>query len=223
MSPVMIYTTNGEIMALSKSNEEVREETISFEDIEFEAVYEDEEQQETKQFFTISGKESQYEPTWEKYGIADLGVGDTFEGRPEINIFENKDKSYNAMRVRIMDDGEIVDLYVNYPKKDYPYVRNINKGFDFYRKCFDFIYGVLRFNDETNVVDENGEEVNKFNKINIEMLAKYVDQHERIGVKITEGNIDSEYNSFIIYKLEQVITMTYSVFLIHYNGGETIV
>ena len=196
-------------MALtSKSNipeesiEQVSEQVqISFDDIEFEADYVDEDQ-ETKKFYTISGKESWYEPTWEKYGIQDLEVGDTFEGRPEINIFENDEKSYNALRLRVMDDGEILDLYVNYPKKDFPFVRNINKKFDFYRKCFDFIYGVLRWEDEHNVVDSQGEEVNRFGKINIEMLAKYVDQHNRIGVKITEGNIDSEYNSFIIYKLE---------------------
>ena len=61
---------------------------------------------------------------------------------------------------------------------------------------------VLRLRDETNVVDSKGEEINRFKKINLEMLAKYVDQHNRIGVRITEGNIDSEYDSFIIYKLE---------------------
>jgi hypothetical protein len=206
---ILLFTTKGEIMALkSKSNipeesiEQVSEQVqISFDDIEFEADYVDEDQ-ETKKFYTISGKESWYEPTWEKYGIHDLEVGDTFEGRPEINIFENDEKSYNALRLRVMDDGEILDLYVNYPKKDFPFVRNINKKFDFYRKCFDFIYGVLKWEDEHNVIDSQGEEVNRFGKINIEMLAKYVDQHNRIGVKITEGNIDSEYNSFIIYKLE---------------------
>ena len=206
---ILLFTTKGDIMALkSKSNipeesiEQVSEQVqISFDDIEFEADYVDEDQ-ETKKFYTISGKESWYEPTWEKYGIQDLEVGDTFEGRPEINIFENDEKSYNALRLRVMDDGEILDLYVNYPKKDFPFVRNINKKFDFYRKCFDFIYGVLRWEDEHNVVDSQGEEVNRFGKINIEMLAKYVDQHNRIGVKITEGNIDSEYDSFIIYKLE---------------------
>ena len=206
---ILLFTTKGDIMALkSKSNipeesiEQVSEQVqISFDDIEFEADYVDEDQ-EVKKFFTISGKESWYEPTWEKYGIQDLEVGDTFEGRPEINIFENDDKSYNALRLRVMDDGEILDLYVNYPKKDFPFVRNINKRFDFYRKCFDFIYGVLRWEDEHNVVDSQGEEVNRFGKINLEMLAKYVDQHKRIGVKITEGNIDSEYDSFIIYKLE---------------------
>ena len=194
-------------MALSKSTipeesiEQVTQEQISFDDIEFEAEYVAEEELETKKFYTISGKESWYEPSWEKYGIQDLDVGVEMEGRPELTIFENNDKSYDALRLRIIDDGEIVDLYVNYPKKDFPYVRGINKSFDFYRKCFDFIFSVLRYRDERNVV-KNGEEVNRFGKINFEMLAKYVDQHERIGVKITEGNSDSEYNSFIIYKLE---------------------
>lgn len=181
-------------MALNKT------EQISFDDLEFEAEYIDEE---TKpKFLTISGKESWYEPTWERYTITDLEVGDEFEGRPEINIFENADKSYDALRLRVMDDGEIVDLYVNFPKQHYPFVRGINKGFDFYRKCFDFIYSILKYDNEKNVIDANGEEVNRFTKINFENLAKLVDQHERVGVKITEGNTDSEYDSFEIYKLE---------------------
>lgn len=196
-------------MALkSKQNElpeefEVQEQ-ISFDDIEFEAEYVDEEELENggQKFITISGKESWYEPTWEKYGIQDLDVGQTMEGRPEISIFENEDKTYDALRLRVMDDGEILDLYVNYPKKHYPYVRGINSKFDFYRKCFDFIFSVLRLQGEKNVVNSQGEEVNKFGKINIEMLAKFVDQHNRIGVEIIEGNSDSEYDSFKIYKLE---------------------
>ena len=201
-------------MALNKTNQEelpfpingVEEEKvaeqISFDDIEFEAEYVDEDKIETKNFYTISGKESWYEPTWEKYGIQDLDVGATMEGRPEINIFENEDKTYDALRLRVMDDGEILDLYINYPKKHFPFVRAINSRFDFYRKCFDFIFSVLRIQGEQYVVDKNGNEVNKFGKIDIEKLAKYVDQHERIGVEITEGNSDSEYDSFKIYKLE---------------------
>ena len=193
-------------MALSKNLPEEFEtneqpEQISFEDLEFEAEFIDEDTAKPK-CLTISGKESIYEPNWERYGMQDLEIGDTFEGRPEITKFENEDKTYDAYRLRVMDDGEIVDIYINYPKKDYPYVTGINKTFDFYRKCFDFIYSVLRYRDETNVVNSQGEEVNRFNKVNIETFAKYVDQMDRIGIKITEGNSDSEYNSFIIYKME---------------------
>jgi len=185
-------------------DEDVKPQTeqISFDDIECEADYVDEEELETKKYYTISGKECQYEPEWEKYSMADLDSGAEMVGRPEISIFENDDKSYNALRLRVMDDGEILDIYINYPKKEWPYVRGINKTFDFYRKCFDFIFSVRRLHGDQYVVDSNGEEINRFKKINLEMLAKYVDQHSRIGVRITEGNADSEYNSFIIYKLE---------------------
>ena len=179
---------------------ETETEQTSFDELEWEAEYIDEET--PKQFLTISGKVSEYEPTWEKYGMADLDVGDEFEGKPEITPFTNDDKSYDALRLRTMDDGEMVDIYINYPKKDYPYVTGINKGFDFYRKCFDFIFSVLRIRDERNVVDKNGEEINRFSKVNLETFAKYVDQMSRIGIRITEGNPDSEYNSFEIYKME---------------------
>jgi len=192
-------------MALkTKTNEEPVVEQVSFDDIDFEAEYIDEEELEemsVKKYYTISGKESWYEPEWDTFNVSELDVGVTMEGRPEINIFENEDKTYNAFRLRVMDDGEILNCYLNYPKKDYPYVKRINKGFEFYRPLFDFIYSILRMKDEKNVVDANGEEVNMFNKINIEMLAKFVDQHERIGVKIIEG-VNPDYNSWIIYKLE---------------------
>ena len=104
------------------------------------------------------------------------------------------------MRLRIMDDGEILNLYMNFPKKDWPYVKNINKGFDFYRNCFNFIFGILRWRDETNVVDEQGEEINRFNRVNIETFMKYLDQMERVGVRITEG--ENGYNNWILTKME---------------------
>ena len=186
-------------------NNEVLPETesvqISFDDLEFETEFV-EDDEESKKFFTISGKESEYEPTWERFGIRDLEVGDEFEGKPELMVFENEDKTYNALRLRVMDDGEILDLYLNFPKKDWPYVKGINKGFDFYRTCFDFIYSILRWKDEHNVVNSQGEEINRFSKVNLENFAKFVDQMNRVGVRITEGNPDSDYDSWIIYKME---------------------
>ena len=181
--------------------EEVKEQ-VTFEDLEFEAEYVDEDQMETKKFYTISGKESDYEPTWEKMSIRELDVGDEFEGKPEVMIFKNDDKSYDAIRLRLLDDGEILDCYFNYPKKDFPYVIGINKGFDFYRTCFDFIFSILRIRDERNVVDPNGEEINRFKQVNIETFAKYVDSMTRVGVRVTEGNPNSDYNSWEICSME---------------------
>ena len=184
------------------TNEPVEQKEITFDDLEFEAEYVDEEQLETKKFYTISGKEQQYEPTWEKMNIRELDVGDEFEGIPEITIFPNDEKSYNSARLRVLDDGEILDCYFNFPKKDFPYVTGINKGFDFYRTCFDFIYSVLKFRDERNVVNKDGEEVNRFKKVNLETFLKYVDSMKRVEVIVTEGNPDSEYDSWQIKKME---------------------
>ena len=188
------------------TEEEPTQTQVTFDDLEFEAEVMTEEEVEKAenptQYYTISGKVQQYEPTWEKYGIQDLDVGDEFTGTPEINIFENEDKSYDALRLRLLDDGEILDLYLNFPKKDYPHVKNITKYFDFYRTCFDFIYSILKWRDERNVVNKNGEEIDRFKMVNLETFAKYVDQHERIGIKITEGNPDNDYNSWMITKME---------------------
>ena len=199
-------------MALNKKEElpfEIEgtaDNQISFDDLEFEGeVLTEEELEEANKvtkYYTISGKEQMYEPDWEKFSIRELDVGDEFEGIPEVTLFENEDKTYDALRLRLLDDGEILDCYFNYPKRDYPYVKNINKGFDFYRTCFDFLFSILKWQDESNVVNSNGEEINKFGKVNLENFAKFVDQHSRVGVRVTEGNPDSEYNSWEIYKME---------------------
>ena len=192
-------------MALKSKTEEVIEkptiEQVIFDDLEFEAEYVDEEEMSVKKYYTISGKESWYEPEWDTYGVNELDVGVTMEGRPEIRILEKEDKTYNALHLKVMDDGEILHCYLNFPKKDYPYVKRINKGFDFYRPLFDFIYSILKYRDERNVVDKNGEEINIFNSVNLETFAKYVDSMERVGVKIIEGT-DPDYNSWIITKME---------------------
>ena len=166
--------------------------------LEFEADYEEE-----RTYTTISGKEYIDVHDWEKYNIHDFDVGDEIEGIPEFTYYPNNDRKYDSIRARVADDGEYVDLYINIPKPDKNgYINNIRKGFDFYRTCFDFIFSVLRWKDETNVVNPDGEEVNIFRKVNICNFAKYVDQHSRISVRITEGNPDSDYNSWIIYQME---------------------
>lgn len=195
-------------MALkSKINEdfEVTEaQQISFDELEFEAEY-DENQGEQKTYYTISGKEQQYNPDYEVTKNYECDVGEYIEGTPEITIFEKKDKSYNALRTRVIDDigEEILDCYLNFPKWDENgYVENITKSFDFYRPCFDFIYSVLRCRNEKNVVDKNGEEYNKFSRVNLKTFAMYVDQMSKVKVEITEGNEDSDYDSWEIIEME---------------------
>ena len=195
MSPAYIFTKNNgvEIMALKTKNNENEQITL-----DYEAEYEEE-----ITYTTISGKEYMDIHDWSKYTIHDLDIGEEMEGIPELTYFENKDKKYDNIRCRIADDGEYVDLYINIPKPDkLGYITNIRKSFDFYRTCFDFVFSILRLRDERNVVNNDGGEVNKFSKVNIMNFAKYVDQMSRVGVRITEGNSESDYNSWIIYKME---------------------
>lgn len=185
---------------MSLKTNEPRNDQISFDDLEFEATYEEE-----RTYTTISGKDYIPKQDWEKYSIHDFAEEDTISGVPEITYFTNKERKSDSLRVSICDEigEEYVDLYINIPKPDEKgYITNINKGFDFYRTCFDFIFSVLRYRDEHNVVDSNGEEVNTFRKVNICTFAKYVDQMSKITVKITEGNPKSDYLSWIITEME---------------------
>ena len=172
-------------------------EQISFDELEFEGAYEEERT-------TISGNEYHEVKKKKKITINDLAVDAIIDGYPEITHFINEDKKYDALRLRVLDDGEYVDLYINIPKPDEKgFVTGIKSSLDFYRTAFDFIYSILYLRDENNVIDQrNGEPVNKFKKVNILNFAKYVDSMHHISIKITEGNTSSDYNSWIITKME---------------------
>ena len=203
MSPAYIFTTNKQvnIMPLSKTNtqeENIENEQVTFEELDFEAEIEEE-------YKTITGKECRYEPDYEQFKNYELDVGLDIKGYPEVSIIHKKDKSYDALRVRVYDDPaeEILDAYLNFPKADENgYIENITKGFDFYRTCFDFLFSVLRCKGDKYVLDKNGEEYNKFKRVNLHQFAKYVDQQTTIRIKITEGNADSGYNSWEIIEME---------------------
>ena len=99
-------------MALkSKTNEET--EQISFDDLEFEAEYEEE-----RTYTTISGKDQTDISEYEKMSIYDFDIGDDITGTPEITHFKNDDRKYDSLRVRIINGDEFVDLYINIPKPD---------------------------------------------------------------------------------------------------------
>lgn len=200
-------------MALKSKQSEINEdfevtetEQVNFDDLtaDLEADYE-ENQGEQKVYYTLSGKEQQYNPQWDVYKSYEEDVGTYLEGTPEVTIIPKKDKSYDALRLRVIDDStdEVLDCYMNFPRWDENgYVENITKSFDFYRGCFDFIYSVLRCRSEKNVVDKNGEEYNRFKRVNLKTFAMYVDQMSKVKVEITEGNEDSDYNSWEIKHME---------------------
>jgi hypothetical protein len=212
MSPALIFTTNGEIMALqSKKNEKPIEEQVSLDlGLEVERVDIDAEAETGGQvYYTITGKEQQYNPEWEIYNINDLDVGDELEGEPEVTIFEKEDKSYNAARLRLIDEEEIVNLYFNFPKKAYPVVRNLKNirtgekdEFDFYLNCYDVCFSVLKCLDEKNIKDSNGDTINKIKAINLETVLKIIDTSKKVKVRIIEGSPYNDYLSWGIISME---------------------
>ena len=211
MSPAIIFYTTGEIMALKSNNQETIEEQVSLDlGLEVERVDIDAEaENEKKVYYTITGKEQQYNPDWEIYNINDLDVGEELEGIPEVTIFEKEDKSYNAARLRLIDEEEIVNLYFNYPKKAYPIVRNLKNirtgekdEFDFYLNCYDVCFSVLRCIDENNIKDKNGDTINKIKAINLETVLKIIDTSKKVRVKIIEGSPYNDYLSWGIIEME---------------------
>lgn len=169
----------------------------------------DAEAEEKTVYLTITGKEQEYEPTWETYNINDFTIGDELEGKPEVTIFEKEDKTYNAARLRLLNDGEIVNLYFNYPKKDYPMVKNLKNirtgekdEFDFYLNCFDVCFSVLRCLDENNIKDKNGDTINKIKAIDIETVLKIIDSNSNVKVRIIEGSPYNDYLSWGILEME---------------------
>ena len=221
MSPAYIFTKQGvNIMALKSKKEtglpEEFEETsiekqVSLDlGLEVEAVDIDEEAEEEKKvYYTISGKEQQYNPQWEAYSISDFDVGEELEGVPEVTLFENEDKSYDAARLRLIDEDEIVNLYFNFPKKAYPIVRNLKNirtgekdKFDFYINCYDVCFSVLRCLDENNIKDSNGETINKIKAINLETVLTIIDTSNKVKVRIIEGSPYNDYKSWGIISME---------------------
>ena len=193
------HKNRGEIMALSKNTSE--ENQINFDDLIVEAEYKEDEKE---IFYTITGKEQEYNHEWEIYKNYEADVGDYLEGKPEVRIIEKSDKTYNALCIRVIDNttNEVLDCYCNFPKRDLPYVTGLNKDFDFYRTAFDFIFSVLKTRGEKYVLDKNGEEYNNFKRVDFIGFAKLVDTMSKIRIEITEGNEDSEYNSWMITHME---------------------
>ena len=115
------------------------------------------------------------------------------------------EKSYDTLCLRVIDDttDDVLDCYCNFPKADKDgFVKNIGKDFDFYRNAFDFIYSVLKTRGDKYVLDKNGDEYDKFKRVDWMGFAKLVDQMSKVKVEITEGNEDSTYNSWMIISME---------------------
>ena len=174
----------------------------------FEAEYE------PNDYTTISGKEYRDMTGATAYNIQDFELSNVITGYPELTIFPNNDKdengdykrNYQSIRFRIIDgDEEYVDLYANIPHRDDKgFIHNLNHYQKFYRSGFDLVFSFMRWVNEENVYDDNGETINKIKMVNIDNICKKIDAMEYVKVKIIKG-AEEAYPSFIILDLKAEI------------------
>ena len=199
MSPAYIFTTDNKVTIMAmKSKNEKETEQINFDDLACEGGF-------TEEYSTITGKEQLYLPDYEVYKTYECDVGEELTGYPEVSIIPKKDKSYDSLKIRVIDDTseEILEAYANFPRADEKgFVKRITKDFDFYRNAFDFLFSVRRCQGDKYVMDKNGEEYTSWNNIDFIGHAKLVDSKKRITIKVTEGNPDSSYDSWQIIRME---------------------
>ena len=137
--------------------------------------------------------------------LNDLDVGYTFRGEPSLLVFDaDPEKKYRTILLKLIDhpNEEVVNIYMNTPLFEGNKIRDIRKFNDFTRVLFDFIFSLNRMVDENSIYDKNGEEINKIQVINIDLVKDFLNNKEIVGIKVTEGNPDSIYPSFIINHIE---------------------
>ena len=176
-----------------------------FEQVNFDDLVGSTEAEVTQEIRTVTGRQTEYNHEWEIFKSYNEDIGTYMEGRPEVTIIEKDGKTYDSLCLRVIDDttDEVLDCYCNFPKADKEgFVTNLTKDFDFYRNAFDFIYSVLKTRGDKYVLDKNGEEYDKFRRVDWMGFAKLVDQMSKVKVEITEGNKESTYNSWMIMSME---------------------
>lgn len=137
--------------------------------------------------------------------LNELDIGYTFRGEPTLLIFDaDPEKKYRTILLKLIDhpNEEVLNLYMNTPLFEGNKIRDIRKFNDFTRPLFDFIFSLNRMIDEHSIYDEKGEEINKIKIINIDLVKDFINNKEQIGIKVTQGDEDSLYPSFMINHIE---------------------
>lgn len=157
----------------------------------------------------------------DKIGIDDLNIGDTVDGMPDVVLFDNSDRTnsdgsprkWDSICLHLIDiqetdeygeqSGEYVVAYSPCPRPDKNgFVYNIFAN-GFYHGTFSLIYSYLRALDESNVLDPQGNIINKINKINIVKLLEKINELSAMEIKVQAGaNGDENYLTYMIIGME---------------------
>lgn len=148
---------------------------------------------EKKEFVTITGKNTDFDPDKERIRLHDLEDGETFTGKPEVDIIEKEDKSYNTARIKIIGEDEDLVIYANFDKRNYPVIKGANEDFVFYRDAFNIAKSVLLLNGAPIRF-----EAKKIKEVNFKEILEYIDGLDSVTICAKEYDDNPDYKSLII-------------------------
>ena len=217
MSPAYIFTKQGvNIMALKSKKEtglpEEFEETsiekqVSLDlGLEVEAVDIDEEAEEEKKvYYTISGKEQQYNPQWEAYSISDFvyAAGTMKSVMNVANVRPPTMATPMAMRL-----GVPVRMSGTAPNTVERLVMRIGRkrrsaAWRAASSLLQPVFSAIWFANSTiNIPFFVTRAINKIKAINLETVLTIIDTSNKVKVRIIEGSPYNDYKSWGIISME---------------------
>ena len=145
---------------------------------------------EKKEFVTMTGKSTDYDPEKERIRLHDLEDGEKFEGKPEVDVIEKEDKSYNVARIKLIGEDEDLVIYANFDKRNYPVIKGANEDFVFYRDAFNISKSVLLINGAPIRY-----EAKKIKEVNFKEILEFIDGCDSVVIEAVEYDDNPDYKS----------------------------
>lgn len=145
---------------------------------------------EKKEFVTITGKSTDFDPEKERIRLHDLEDGEKFIGKPEVDIIKKEDKSYDTARIKLIGEDEDLVIYANFDKRNYPVIKGANEDFVFYRDSFNIAKSVLLLNGAPIRY-----EAKKIKEINFKEILEFIDGCDSVTIEAVEYDDNPDYKS----------------------------
>lgn len=144
---------------------------------------------------SVSGKDLNLNDARDIIYLRDLDIFESYSGNPIVSIFENDEKSYNNASIRLVNEDEELRLSVNFPKKDYPLVKNLNEDFGFYLNSFNLVKDIAILTGVDGVDDDTS----AFKEVNLQEILEFIDGLDELEIQPYYPE-NSEYMSFKVIK-----------------------
>lgn len=149
-----------------------------------------------KEFVTITGKSIDYDSEKNKIRLHDLEDGEKFTGKPEVEIIEKDEKSYDTARIKLIGKDEDLVIYANFDKRKYPVIKGANEDFVFYRDSFNIAKSILLLNGAPIRY-----EAKKIKEVNFKEILEFIDSCDNVTIEAVEYDDNPEYKSVRILEV----------------------